>query len=252
LPSPDPTIIRAVAQALVSAPRIAVLTGAGVSAESGIPTFRSGERAHWKNLRPEQLASLDGFQRDPQTVWSWYQYRRRTYAKCLPNPGHLALAELERRRPDLTLITQNVDRLHQRAGSTNVIELHGNAVDNHCFRCSLPAGEVPVDSDDLVACSACGGWLRPSVVWFGEMLPVDALERASAAASACDVFLSIGTSAQVYPAAQLPALARHRGALLVEINPEPTPITPLAKYVLPHPSGEVLPLILTAMSDPQG
>ncbi|MBI1292309.1 NAD-dependent protein deacylase [bacterium] len=243
---PDPQAISDVARLLSEAPRVVVLTGAGISAESGLPTFR-GADGIWKSLRPEEMASVDGFSRDPATCWAWYQHRRRAYHAAEPNAGHLALAEIARRVADFTLITQNVDRLHQRAGNSAVIELHGNAIENHCFRCGEPAGAVSAESDDLVPCSHCGGWLRPSVVWFGEMLPVDALEKAAQAARSATVFLSIGTSAQVYPAAQLPVLAHHRGATLIEINPEPTSITHLARHHFRAPSGTVLPQIVAAL-----
>jgi len=246
-PAPVNDPIALAASLLAVADRIVVLTGAGISAESGLPTFR-GSDGVWKSLRPEVLARVDGFTRDPATSWAWYQHRRRAYAGAQPNDGHRALAELARRRPGLTLVTQNVDRLHQRAGSTDVIELHGNAVENHCFRCGEPAGHVALETDDLVPCRVCGGWLRPSVVWFGEMLPVEALDRATQAARRCSVFMSVGTSAQVYPAAQLPVLAHHSGASVIEINPEPTPISHLARLVFRDPAGSVLPAIVAAMA----
>lgn len=234
------------AKRIAAARRLVALTGAGVSAESGLPTFR-GAGGQWNNMRPEQLATAEGFRADPKMVWSWYQHRRRAYRLAAPNAGHLALAELGTILPSVTIATQNVDRLHQRAGSRQVIELHGNVVENHCMRCNEPAGEVSLESDELQACRHCGGWLRPSVVWFGEMLPVEALESASEAAAAADVFLSIGTSAQVYPAAQLPALAQHNGALLIEINPEPTPLSHLAEAVFRAPSAQVLPALVKAI-----
>ncbi len=207
--------------------RIVVLTGAGISAESGVPTFR-GKEGLWKKYDPRELATPEAFRRDPKTVWEWYNWRREIIAKAEPSEAHRLLAELERRR-DLWVITQNVDGLHQRAGSERVIELHGNIWKVRCISCgaryydrTVPLREIPP------RCRECGGLLRPDVVWFGETLPKDALERAYQLSSEADIFLVIGTSAQVYPAAELPLVAKGRGARLIEINPEETPITPYA------------------------
>lgn len=237
--------------ALAGARHVAVLTGAGISAESGVPTFRD-KGGLWQKFKPEELASMDGFLRNPELVWEWYQSRRHVIHSVQPNPGHAALAELERIVPEFTLATQNIDRLHQRAGSVNVHELHGNIIDNYCVRCKKPHDYTYSDEtaqQELPRCTYCGGLIRPAVVWFGEMLPVEALEAAQQAALECDVFFSIGTSAEVYPAAQLPLYAREAGAFLVEINPTPTHLTPLADVALQSPSGRVLPRIVDKLRD---
>ena len=229
---------------LAKANHVAVLTGAGVSAESGIKTFRDPDGL-WAQFNPAELASVDGFMSNPEMVWSWYQHRVEVVNNAKPNPGHYAIAEMQKLFPKLTLITQNVDRLHHRAGSDKVIELHGNIVENHCFDCKEPFhGETNLPDKQLPVCPRCGGRIRPSVVWFGEMLPVGALEAAEEAAYTCDVFFSVGTSAEVYPAANLPVVAKRAGAYVVEVNPN---ITVLSSYVdakLPAPSGEALPILL--------
>ncbi len=231
---------------------VAVLTGAGVSAESGIKTFRDPDGL-WAKFNPAELASIDGFMSNPQRVWEWYQYRREVVNNSLPNPGHYALVEMERIFPQFVLITQNVDRLHQRAGSTNVIELHGNIMDNHCFSCKKPYfGGIDLSEGKLPRCPHCGGMIRPSVVWFGEMLPVDALEAAENAASECEVFFSIGTSAEVYPAAGLPYYAKRNGAIVVEVNPNRTSLSAFADYVIPEKSGVVLPLLVEKLKEKKG
>jgi len=232
---------------LRTAHRVAVLTGAGISAESGVPTFRDAQTGLWANYRPEDLATPQAFQANPKLVWEWYAWRRERVAAAQPNPGHHALVTLEQRIPGLTLITQNVDGLHRRAGSRRVLELHGNLFGNKCFRCGKPAetwedtGEMPPKSN------CCRSWLRPDVVWFGEMLPETALRQADASARECEVFLSIGTSTVVYPAAELPFTALRSGAIVVEINPQPTPFSPQANFVLPGPAGVVLPALLAAL-----
>lgn len=228
---------------LQAAHRVAVLTGAGVSAESGVPTFR-GEEGLWKKFRPEELANFDAFMRNPELVWEWYAFRKNIIANIEPNPGHHALAKLESRVPEFALITQNVDGLHRRAGSKNVLELHGNLMRNRCLNC-----ETVIDSDELefegtVPHCQCGGMLRPDVVWFGEMLPQHVLQEAFGAAERCDIFFSIGTSAVVHPAASLPIVAKQHGAYLIEINPEATPLTAIADESLRGASGEILPVIM--------
>jgi NAD-dependent deacetylase len=237
-------ISKNILEALKKAKYIAVLTGAGVSAESGIKTFRDPDGL-WAKLNPMELASVDGFMSNPEIVWDWYQHRREIVNNSMPNPGHYALAEMEGLFPKFTLITQNVDRLHQRAGSKNVLELHGNIIENHCFNCKKPyEGEVTLPDKKLPRCPECGGMIRPSVVWFGEMLPIDALSGAEEAACNCDVFFSVGTSAEVYPAANLPLLAKDNGAFVVEVNPN---ITPISRYVdarIPFASGLGLPGII--------
>ncbi|MCS6807934.1 MAG: NAD-dependent deacylase [Bacteroidota bacterium] len=240
-------------RALVEARAVAVLTGAGVSAESGVATFRD-PNGLWAKFRPEELASMDGFLKNPALVWEWYQARREVIERVTPNPGHYALAAMQawyaERGGALTLITQNVDRLHHRAGSTDVLELHGNIVENYCSRCTRPHDYRYSDNPDVKEpprCSYCGGMIRPAVVWFGEMLPVNILAAAHHAAEHCDVFLSIGTSAEVYPAAGLPLEAKQHGALLVEINPHPTVLTRYADEVIAAPSGEALPQLFEQM-----
>ncbi len=232
-------------QALRDAEHVVALTGSGISAESGVPTFREAQVGLWERYAPQQLATPEAFAKDPGLVWEWYEWRRSLVAKATPNPGHKALAELERRIPDFTLVTQNVDGLHARAASRNLIELHGNVLRS---KCSLE-GEVaePEENDDSVPprCPRCGAPLRPDVVWFGEMLPAGALEAASEAARTCDLLFSIGTSSLVYPAAALPYEALENGATLVEINPSETPLTRHAAFVLRGPAGEVLPDLLS-------
>ncbi len=229
---------------LKNAKHVAVLTGAGVSAESGIKTFRDPDGL-WAKFNPAELASIDGFISNPDLVWSWYQHRVEMINNAKPNPGHFAIAEMEKIFADFTLITQNVDRLHQRAGSRNVLELHGNIVENHCFDCKKPfTGKTDLPNNELPKCTHCGGRIRPSVVWFGEMLPPQAIDSANRAAQNCDVFFSVGTSAEVFPAANLPYVAKRRGAFVVEVNPNETKLSRDADIHLKGASGEVLPLLL--------
>jgi NAD-dependent deacetylase len=231
-------------EALRRAREVAVLTGSGLSAESGVPTFRDAQSGLWSRFKPEDLATPEAFQRDPKLVWEWYAWRRERIAAVQPNGGHLALAELERRAPEFTLITQNVDGLHQRAGSRNVIELHGNITRVKCFEEDIVVSEWRDTGEAPPPCPRCGGRLRPDVVWFGEMLPERAIERALAAIQSGDLFLSIGTSTLVHPAAALPFEALQRGATVVEINPQPTPLTSRAHYALGGRAGQVLPELL--------
>jgi NAD-dependent deacetylase len=239
---------------LREAQRVAVLTGAGISAESGVATFRDPDGL-WAKFRPEELASMDGFLKNPTLVWEWYQARREVIDRVKPNPGHVALAQMqdfyEQRGASFTLITQNVDRLHQSAGSRSVLELHGNIIENYCSRCKEPheyAYAANPAQKEPPRCSYCGGMIRPAVVWFGEMLPVDVLEAAAAAASACDVMFSIGTSAEVYPAAGLPLEAKRNGALFIEVNPNETALSRYADVKIAAPSGEALPVLFQAMT----
>jgi NAD-dependent deacetylase len=233
-------------EALRSAGRVAVLTGAGVSAESGVPTFRDALTGLWARFDPQMLATRAAFERDPRLVWEWYAWRRQLVAGARPNAGHYALAALASRVPQLTLITQNVDGLHQAAGSPRVLELHGNLSRVKCFQEETVVATWPDTGEVPPRCPACGAYLRPDVVWFGEALPAAALEAAFDAAGQCDVFLSVGTSGLVHPAAQLPLVARERGAMLIEINPEPTPLTPYAGHALAGPAGEIVPGLLEA------
>ncbi len=227
---------------------VAVLTGAGVSQESGLQTFRDKsdlvggkEKPLWTQYRPEDLATPQAFERNPNLVWEFYAMRRLKAGEVNPNAGHLALAEMGRRIPHFTLITQNVDGLHQRAGSENVIELHGNITRVRCTESCGVFTEWEDFQGEVPLCPRCGAKLRPDVVWFGEMLPPAELEAAVQASQACQVFLSIGTSALVQPAASLPLMARQAGAVLVEINPEETPLTAYVDYFLQGKSGDVLP-----------
>lgn len=234
---------------VANARSILVLTGAGVSAESGIPTFRDAMSGLWARYKAEDLATPEAFSRHPDLVWGWYQWRRRLVAGAQPNPGHRAIAGLQRRLGRVSLVTQNVDGLHQRAGSTDVVELHGNLFTNRCSApdCSQRAEAADLDAETAPPCPRCGARLRPGVVWFGEALPADALERAWSAAGACDLVFSIGTSAVVYPAAELAWIAARAGASVVEINPEPTPLTDAADFAISQPGGVALPALLRAL-----
>ena len=248
--------IQALRQALSSDPThrgqagtIVALTGAGISAESGIPTFR-GQGGLWRTFSPEKLATPEAFARDPRLVWEWYDWRRSVIQRAAPNPGHLALAELERRVTDpgrrdaFTLVTQNVDGLHDRAGSRNIVKLHGDIWDVRCLDCGAVGRNEQVPLAPLPPKCKCGGRLRPGVVWFGEPLPEEAWQIACRASAQAGIFLVIGTSATVYPAAGLAQIACEAGASVAIINPDATPLDHLANWVLRGPSGEVLPRLL--------
>jgi NAD-dependent deacetylase len=229
---------------MLHAEYVVVLTGAGISAESGIKTFRDPDGL-WAQLNPQELASVDGFMANSDMVWQWYRHRLDIVNHAMPNPGHYAIAEMEELFPVFKLITQNVDRLHQRAGSKSVYELHGNIVENHCFDCKRPfIGETNLPELQIPRCPDCGGKIRPSVVWFGEMLPYDALLASEEAANECEIFFSVGTSAEVYPAANLPIIAKRAGAFVVEVNPNKTSISSYMDVCLSYPSGEALPKLL--------
>lgn len=222
----------------------AVLTGAGISAESGVPTFR-GKEGLWGKFRPEQLASMEAFIASPEIVWEWYNWRRELIGKVKPNAGHHALRDLESFFDSFTLITQNVDNLHQLAGSSDILEMHGNIYRNKCAQCGkMLDDDKDIDPANILACDQCGGKIRPDVVWFGEMLPEGVIEGAFEAAGKAEVFFSIGTSALVHPAASLPLVAKRAGATLVEINPEETPLSPLADFCFQAKSGELLPELI--------
>lgn len=223
------------------AQRVAVLTGAGISAESGVPTFR-GEGGLWRQYRAEDLATPNAFARDPKLVWEWYDWRRQLIGKVQPNPGHYALAELEERCAQFTLITQNIDGLHARAGSLNILELHGNIWRMRCSREGTTTMDERAPLPEMPPrCSACGELLRPDVVWFGEALPETVIRDAYEVASQVDLFMVIGTSAVVQPAASLPLLAKQAGAYLIEVNLEETPLSQIVDQSLFGPAGEVLP-----------
>ncbi len=255
------TSIQRAAALISSKTRICILTGAGISAESGIPTFRDKQTGLWAQYRAEDLASPDAFARDPKMVWSWYQWRRQQVHDKTPNPAHRALAEwqqlAETRGQSFTLITQNVDDLHEQAGS-QATHLHGHLWRNRCSQCATPyAMTANVEgkkdksslnfSEDLIHCPQCDSYIRPDIVWFGEALPVEAWAQAENAASQCDVFLSIGTSSLVYPAAGLAQLAQQNGATLIEINPNPTPNT-FVDITLAEKAGLVLPTLINQLS----
>ena len=235
------------ADALKKAQHVCVLTGAGISAESGIPTFRDALTGLWANFNPEDLATPEAFERDPKFVWDWYEFRRELIRQAQPNPGHFALAELADRVPRFTLVTQNVDGLHQRAGSKSVLEYHGNILRDRCCVEQVIADRSEDSRHGLPRCAACGGLLRPDVVWFGEAIPRGPMLAAADAAESCDVFLSIGTSSLVYPAAGLAESALRIGATVIEVNPDRTDLSPLANIVLGGPSGLLLPRLLAAL-----
>ncbi|MDB4948200.1 MAG: Silent information regulator protein Sir2 [Gemmatimonadetes bacterium] len=263
---------------IVAAERVVVSTGAGMSKESGIPTFRDAMDGLWAEYDPTELATEAGFRKDPRRVWSWYAHRRRMIEACRPHAGHFALAQMERLLPSLLLVTQNIDGLHAAAGSADVVELHGSIRRLKCLDHAHPfagapvpvengdggaaaaddtglsgdlAGRVPnapasteEEEEDPPPCPVCGSPLRPDVVWFGEMLPERAVERAWAGAERCDVLLMVGTSGTVWPAAELPRVARAGGARVVEVNPEAGDFAGAVDLFLQGPAGQVLPALL--------
>ncbi len=231
---------------LRGADRVVALTGAGVSQESGLRTFRDPQSGIWTQYKPEDLASPEAFHRNPRWVWDWYAWRRLAIEGVRPNAGHYALAAMADHYSDFTLITQNVDGLHSAAGSSSPVELHGNIRRVRCSKCGRRVEEWDQSELDVPRC-ACGGLLRPDVVWFGEPLPHDQLERAVDASTRCQVFFSIGTSAVVQPAASLAYAARRAGAILVEVNTDETPLTRSADYCLRGRSGEILPALVEAL-----
>ena len=234
-------------QVVVSEARhVCVLTGAGISAESGVPTFREAQTGLWSRYDPLDLATPEAFLRDPELVWRWYRWRRDLVAKVEPNTGHIALASLAGLVPRLTLVTQNVDGLHQRAGSQEVIEFHGNLFVDRCF-----AEDCVVEchhDTEIPMCPGCGSPARPGVVWFGEAIPELALNESFAAAAECDVFLSIGTSSLVYPAAGLAGIARESDAIVAEINPNPTEMSSNFSISIAGNAGIVLPELLESLN----
>lgn len=256
--SPDsaPVVVpRHVTDRLVRAGNIVVFTGAGVSAESGIATFRQPSTGLWARYDAAMLATPAAFDADPSLVWGWYEWRRARIRAAQPNAGHRAIAALARHLPRVTVVTQNVDDLHERAGNPSVVHLHGRLDAARCRRCAqswrhdeaaadIPEGGCRIDPP---ACLRCGGPVRPGVVWFGESLPADAWDHAMALATQGGVFVTVGTSALVYPAAELPQIAARHGALVVQVNPEPTPLDALADVSLHGPAGTVLPAILDAV-----
>lgn len=234
----------ALIEGLRRARAVTVLTGAGISAESGIPTFRDSQTGLWAKYDPHELATPEAFEANPTLVLDWYRWRYTLVQQSAPNPGHYALAALEERVPIFTLITQNVDGLHRAAGSQHMIELHGSLSQLRC-----PAEGTFFDGWPDEAhphCPTCGSLLRPNVVWFGESLDPQALDMALKASRSCDIFLTVGTSGIVEPAASLPYEALRSGAQVVEINPTATPLTVYVQHHFPHPAGVVLPALVQA------
>jgi NAD-dependent deacetylase len=248
------TLIKQAAEKLHNAKQIAVLTGAGVSKESGVPTFRDALDGLWAKYDPTELATPQAFQKNPTLVWNWYTFRRGLVKGAKPNPGHIALAQIEQRYPKTKIITQNVDDLHEQAGSKHVIHLHGNIAGNKCASdCKGVPTYIDISALDWdedappPRCPHCQAYVRPDVVWFGEMLPRHALEDASRLSQLCDVMLVVGTSGLVTPAASLPGVARDTGATIIEVNPDHSAITRIAHIKLDGPSGETLPQVVEAL-----
>ena len=241
-----PTFSDRLLRKLAGAQNVVAFTGAGISAESGIPTFR-GEDGLWKKFKPEELANFDAFIRNPDLVWEWYRHRKSIISSIQPNAGHCALVEMENFHSRFTIITQNIDNLHRRAGSKTIHELHGNIERNYCIGCGKYFSEDEITvSVEAPRCARCRGLIRPDVVWFGESLPIDAWKASVDAAESAEVFLVIGTSAIVYPAASLPQIARRAGAFVLEINIEPTELSDSTDESLIGKAGEILPeLFLT-------
>ena len=244
----NPELLERAVEWIEAAGDVVVFSGAGMSAESGIPTFRDAQTGLWAKYDPLRLATVDGFLSDPKLVWDWYAYRRKLIREKEPNPGHTAVVELESLVEKLTVVTQNVDSLHQRAGSKNVIELHGNITRVKCFNGDhlYPDWDDQAMQEDELPprCGHCGQMLRPDVVWFGEQLPDGALEESFQLVENCDVMLVVGTSGTVQPAASLPVVAREAGARVIEVNPEISEITRTAHFLLKGASGNVLPQVV--------
>jgi NAD-dependent deacetylase len=236
---------------LAQADHAAVLTGAGISAESGIPTFRDADGL-WEKFDPQELANVEAFLDNPELVQGWYRHRRQLVEDAEPNAAHRALAELEAQVTTVSVLTQNVDDLHNRAGSSTVIELHGSITRNYCMDCERAADAETVNAaiqeGEPARCPACEGLIRPDVVWFGERLPPDAMTQADAATERADVFLSVGTSAVVYPAARLPVAAREQGAYVAEVNPDTTGVTDDVDESVRGSAGDVLPALVEAVA----
>lgn len=246
--------IRRAAQLLRQADFVVCLTGAGVSAESGVATFRDAQTGLWSRFDPLRLASQEGFAADPGLVWRWYMERLETVGQVQPNPGHFALAQIEQLVPRFALFTQNIDDLHERAGSQHVRHLHGTITCFRCNDCNMEHLLQPAERTQNAppTCQWCGGLIRPAVVWFGELLPQDVLAEARAAAETCDVMLVVGTSGVVYPAAELPLVAHLSGAQVIDVNPEAGAIAEVADLFLQGAGGEILPRLVAAMKEDNG
>ena len=248
-PHPDDTL-QSAARAVARSARLVVFTGAGVSKESGIATFREPETGLWAKYDPMELATPEAYRRDPAFVWGWYEHRFGVAAAAEPNAGHLAIAELEGLLPKVVVVTQNIDGLHQRAGSSHVIELHGTM---HSFRCidghhrGFAWDDIAGQQEKPPRCPECGDYLRPEVVWFGEGLPPDALSAAQQLSASCDVMLIVGTSGVVYPAAAVPLIAKEAGATVIDVNPQWDALARSCDLFLRGPGGEVLPELVLAV-----
>ena len=231
-----------------AAKNVVALTGAGISAESGIPTFR-GDEGIWNKLKPEELADFGAFLRNPELVSEWYKHRRQVTRVAKPNGAHLALVEMEKMFQRFSVVTQNIDNLHRRAGSGNVIELHGNIERNYCLGCGRRYDGEEFDKNGSFKCNECGGLIRPDIVWFGEMLPTDQWNAAETAAAGADIMFVVGTSAVVYPAAELPMTAKRNGGKIVEINTEETPLSEFADVSIQGSASEVLSEIVKGIKE---
>jgi NAD-dependent deacetylase len=249
-------VFQEVAQAIHDAKLVAILTGAGVSKESGVPTFRDAMEGLWAKYDPQELATPTAFLANPKLVWDWYQWRREMIKKAQPNPGHIALAKLQEYKQHVHVITQNVDDLHEQAGSKDIIHLHGNIAQDKCFD-NCQGDPTLVDISLIIhdkdagppPCPYCFGLVRPNVVWFGEMLSPDDIRRAAEISQTCDVMLVVGTSGMVSPASQLPGIAKAVKAKIVEVNPDETPISRLADWTLRGASGVMLPKVIEALDE---
>lgn len=240
-------------QRLATAENIVFFTGAGISAESGVPTFR-GKDGIWNKLKPEELANFDAFLRNTDMVWEWYQHRRKIVRDAQPNAGHTAIAEFEKYFPNITVVTQNVDNLHKRAGSNKIFELHGNIERNYCIDCKKWFNDVEIDDSKkgAIKCDNCGGLIRPDVVWFGEYLPQEQFKNSEMEAGKSDICFVVGTSAIVYPAAYIPITALQSGSYLVEVNIEPTEFSGNAHHSFFGEAGTILPGVLEKVKEVKG
>lgn len=232
---------------IIEAKNVVFFTGAGISAESGIPTFR-GKDGIWNKLKPEELANFDAFLANPNMVWEWYSGRKKIVHESKPNPGHIAIAEAENIFENVSVVTQNIDNLHNRAGSSNVYELHGNIERNYCINCKTFYNDVLFEEKKAPKCD-CGGLIRPDVVWFGEFLPEDQFLKSEHASLTADLFFIVGTSGIVYPAASLIYSAKRAGAFLIEINTEKTEATNAADRSFFGSAGEILPSLIKEMNE---
>lgn len=257
----DSVTLQQAAELLGGARRVVIFTGAGISAESGVPTFRDDLTGLWARFDAQRLATAEAFHADPDLVWGWYEWRRARVLQTEPNPGHLAIATIEAQIPGSTVVTQNVDNLHERAGTRNAIHLHGSLFAPRCVAAAAHPATFQDTPDDETAqphegrrispprCASCGALVRPGVVWFGEALPAAALAAAVEAAAACDVLLAVGTSGVVYPAAEIPHIAASSGAAVIQVNPEPTPLDGIAAINLRGTAAQVLPALVAASRD---